>query len=246
MNVSISRGFTHGHSARGRHFSPHRQVQTWICVTKKNPHPRKTMHSDNNGHDVLPEVCCAICLSTMHPGTTAVLPCGHTFHDQCIANQVESVALDNCPLCRMPFYTDCHPPNFIYEELAEKVLHMHRRPVRRRKHSYAQSTCFIKRVQKISYSMIQEHYQTALTLVKKRIEASAAQGRQHVFCSRRHIIPPFWKRWRRPSLSYRIQPIVMRMVANELTHMGFRSVTYLRAHQAGGIVIYVCWDQPVI
>ena len=51
-----------------------------------------TQHSGEN---------CSVCLTSMGPGSTRTLPCGHTFHSRCIERWKRTSC--TCPMCRTPF-----------------------------------------------------------------------------------------------------------------------------------------------
>lgn len=42
-----------------------------------------------------------MCLTSMGPGSTRTLPCGHTFHSRCIERWKRTSC--TCPMCRTPF-----------------------------------------------------------------------------------------------------------------------------------------------
>ena len=47
------------------------------------------------------ENLCAICLIPLSSGPAAKTPCGHTYHQACVA-QLDEYKIEACPLCRTP------------------------------------------------------------------------------------------------------------------------------------------------
>ena len=64
-------------------------------------------------------VDCGICLAAL-VASTAVLPCGHTFHHDCVVK----CRRHECPFCSVKFHPWLIRPNFALEELLEKVQKM--------------------------------------------------------------------------------------------------------------------------
>jgi hypothetical protein len=66
------------------------ETNTWVC----GRHLRRTM---------LPE--CSVCISSMTPKDTQTLPCGHSFHPNCMSTwKTKNNGRLTCPLCRMSAY----------------------------------------------------------------------------------------------------------------------------------------------
>ena len=67
-------------------------------------HRNATEEQPRTMHDVLlvtvedKTMTCAICMDPLHSSVTALLPCHHLFHHQCILQWKKPT----CPLCRTP------------------------------------------------------------------------------------------------------------------------------------------------
>ena len=83
------------------------------CPTKEKSTKKSTKKSKKKPKEIEK---CAMCFEEMgKPGECTKLPCGHTFHTNCISQLRESSIDNKCPLCRANL-----PPGTLEEEVYEE------------------------------------------------------------------------------------------------------------------------------
>lgn len=188
-------------------------------------------------------VTCGICLDVMHPGTSAVLPCGHTFHRACVCEGSEEERL--CPFCRCHYFPLCCPPNYVLDSLVEVVL-----PLPRKKHNTlpcpdgVQMQCFRRQTQTVFHDTICYHIQRVVPLVRRFILYAARCGRKTLFVTGAELAPSWWEQWRtkRP-WSERVLPLLMRILCERLLLGGFQAIVLRRGRSPfrSGPTLYINW-----
>lgn len=82
------------------------------CTTKEKSTKKPTKKSTKKPKEI---ENCAMCFEKMEkPSECTKLPCGHTFHTNCISQLRESSIDNKCPLCRIQL-----PPGTLEEEVYE-------------------------------------------------------------------------------------------------------------------------------
>ena len=114
---------------------PPKQIEpkhTTRCPKKeKSPNkPRKKSKAKSKEIE-----CCVMCLEDMNkPCECTKLPCGHSFHANCISNLRDSNTNNKCPLCRADL-----PPGTLEEEIYEEE----RKHYKHTKKVYSRSHCSV-------------------------------------------------------------------------------------------------------
>jgi hypothetical protein len=70
------------------------------------PAPPETAKASSAVHKKNETDECSICKEALASLIISALPCGHTFHEECIVSLLEFGSSESCPLCRMPISSD--------------------------------------------------------------------------------------------------------------------------------------------
>lgn len=119
-------------------------THTSRCPTKEKSAKKSTKKSTKKSKEIEK---CAMCLEEMEkPRECTKLPCGHTFHTNCISQLRESSIDNKCPLCRTNL-----PPGTLEEEVYEEE----RKHYKHKKKLYTGSHCVVLHSQ-IIYKVTEE------------------------------------------------------------------------------------------
>lgn len=195
-------------------------------------------------------VTCGICLDVMRPGTSAVLPCGHSFHRGCVCNGPLDLEEERqCPLCRCHYFPICCPPNYVLDSLVEVVVSLPREKRSALPCPDGRSMqCFRRKTQTIFHDTICHHIQRAVPLVRRLITHAAQCGRKTLFVTGSDLAPSWWERWhtKRP-WSDRVVPLLMRILCERLLLGGFQAIVLTRTRHRFRIEpsLYINWTPEV-
>jgi hypothetical protein len=92
---------------------PSQPIHVSRCPTKEKSKKKSNIKPQDKQNEI---ECCSMCLEEMEkPCECTKLPCGHTFHTNCISQLRDSSINNKCPLCRADL-----PPGTLEEEVHEE------------------------------------------------------------------------------------------------------------------------------